>query len=325
MNEVIASLPRVRGDYRLKAALKNWFNVGGPAEILFRPADFDDLQFFLKNLKSDIALNIIGAGSNLIIDDAGVAGVVIKMGSNFAQISHIVASNQSDSEFLQKLNLNEHYLISAGAATLCTNLASYCQHNGIGGLEFLSTIPGSVGGAIAMNAGCYGKEIANCLEGATALDFQGNVSVLSNANLGFSYRCNKSAKNFLFVSGVFQGFASSPELVAAKIAEFKESRRASQPICAKTGGSTFKNPTNDFLATGQEGTARELKAWQLIDAIGFRGKSMGDAQFSEKHCNFLINNGKAKAADLLALGEEARKKVKEKFGIDLEWEIKHLK
>ena len=332
MSNNLVKLPQIRGQYRFNSKIKNWFDVGGPAEIIFRPADFADLEFFLKNLSPEIPLNIIGAASNVIIDDAGIAGVVIKLGAEFAEISHEkIINKSSEQENLIATKAKPEFLIKAGGATPCANLAAYCQIHGIGGLEFLATIPGSIGGAIAMNAGCYGGEIADWLFEVQSLDFKGNSQVLTKADCQFSYRHNHLAKNFIFTAGVFFGIPSTPEAVATKIAEFKNNRELSQPIRAKTGGSTFKNPQNlDFSQVRIDQLpknlleSKQIKAWELIDAIGFRGKKIGGAKFSEKHCNFLINESNAKASDLLALGEEARKKVRKKFGIELEWEIKHL-
>lgn len=287
-------LPKIRGKYKKDAALKTWFDVGGNAEILFKPADLEDLQFFLKNISKDIPVNILGAGSNVIISDEGVKGVVIKLPPEFGKISH------------------GEEIIRAGAANLCGNVALYAKNVGLSGLEFFSGIPGSVGGAIAMNAGCYGSDISQKLIRATAIDFDGNIFELANSDFGFFYRGSTIAKDFIFVEGVFKLEKSSSEIVGKKILELTKQREEAQPIRAKTGGSTFKNPENH-------------KAWQLIDEAGCRGKIIGDAQISEKHCNFMINRGKASAHDLITLGDEVKKAVKEKSGIDLQWEIKILK
>lgn len=287
------NLPKVRGVYRKNAELKSWFDVGGKAEVLFRPADIVDLQFFLKNCPKEIPINILGAASNVIIRDEGVKGVVIRLGGEFAKISY-------DKEFMR-----------VGAAVLCGNVALHSKNAEISGLEFLSGIPGAIGGAIAMNGGCYGSDMSQILVSATALDYDGNLVELKNSDCGFSYRGNKIAKNFIFVEAILKGAKSSSELISQKISEFSKQRETAQPIRAKTGGSTFKNPDS-------------LKAWQLIDEAGCRGKFNGDAQISEKHCNFMINTNKASAQNLIDLGEEVRKKVKEKSGVELEWEIKIL-
>lgn len=303
MNNLLKILPQVRGTYRENAELKNWFDVGGKAEIMFRPADVKDLQDFFKNCPKEIPLNILGAASNVIISDDGVKGVVIRLPGEFAKISH-------DGE-----------LLTAGAAALCGNVALYCKNAALTNLEFFSGVPGSIGGAIAMNAGCYGSDVSQTLVSAKALDFDGNLIELKNSatedNFGFSYRGNKAAKNFIFFEGVFKAEKSTAEAVSKKITELNQQRELAQPIRAKTGGSTFKNP--------QPLNSNAKKAWQLIDEAGCRGKIDGDAQISEKHCNFMINRGKASAQNLLNLGNEVKKLVKEKTGVDLEWEIKFLK
>jgi UDP-N-acetylmuramate dehydrogenase len=285
------NLPKVRGVYRKNATLKTWFNVGGAAEVMFRPADIEDLQCFLKNCPKDIPLHIIGAGSNVIISDSGVKGVVIKMPAEFSKTSH------------------EGEILKVGAANLCGNVALYTKNSGLSGLEFFSGIPGSVGGAIAMNAGCYGSDISQKLISATALDFDGNIFELQNSDFGFFYRGSKVAKNFIFIEGIFQLEKSNSETVGKNILELTKQRETAQPIRAKTGGSTFKNPDNQ-------------KAWELIDQAGCRGKTIGDAQISEKHCNFMINRGKATASDLIELGNEVKRLVKESSAVDLKWEIK---
>jgi UDP-N-acetylmuramate dehydrogenase len=287
------NLPKVRGTYRFNVDLSktNWFRVGGNAQILFLPKDADDLAFFLKNRPQDLPLTVLGVGSNVIINDGGVEGVVIKLGGGFNKISH------------------QNNLLTIGGACLCSNAALYCKVNGLANLEFLTGIPGSIGGAIAMNAGCYDGDVASNLISATAIDFEGNILELTNQDFGFKYRGNSLSKNLIFVEGVFKVENSTPEIVGKKIAEFNQKREAAQPIRSKTGGSTFKNPT-------------DKKAWQLIDDAGCRGMKIGDAQISEKHCNFMINTGNAKAKDLIDLGNLVIDKVKAKSGITLEWEIK---
>ncbi len=290
---MLNSLPKVRGTYRENAELKSWFDVGGRAEIMFRPFDLDDLQDFLKNCSTEIPVQILGAGSNVIISDEGVKGVVIRLPGEFAKISI------------------EGDFVRAGAAALCGNVALSCKNSALSGLEFFSGVPGSIGGAIAMNAGCYGSDIAENLISATALDHQGNLYELKNSDFGFFYRGSKISKNFIFVEGLFRAVKSTFEEVTKKVSELNQQRELAQPIRAKTGGSTFKNP-------------QEKSAWKLIDEAGCRGKIIGDAQISEKHCNFMINRGKARAQDLIDLGTEVKRLVKEKSGIDLEWEIKIL-
>lgn len=288
------NLPKIQGKYKFNTRLKTWFDVGGNCEVIFAPANLEDLQFFLKNIDSTIPLTIVGACSNVIVSDDGIKGVTIKLPAEFAKISH-----QED-------------VITVGAANLCGNVALYSKTQGLSGLEFFSGVPGSVGGAIAMNAGCYGGDVSQKLISARALDFSGNIFELKNSDFEFYYRGSKISNNFIFIEGSFKLEKSSAEEVGKKILELSKQREIAQPIRAKTGGSTFKNPP-------------EKKAWELIDAVGGRGKIIGDAQISEKHCNFMINRGKATATDLIDLGDEVKKQVKEKFGVNLEWEIKILK
>jgi len=293
MSELIKKLPKVRGAYRENVELKSWFDVGGKAEILFRPADIDDLQDFLKNCPKKIPINILGAASNVIVRDEGVKGVVIRLSGEFAKI------------------VQEEENIRAGAAALCGNVALFSRNAALDKMEFLTGIPGSIGGAIAMNGGCYGSDMSQILISAKALDFDGNLIELKNSDFGFYYRGNKISKNFIFVEAILKGEKSTAENVSKKIAELNQQREQAQPIRAKTGGSTFKNPQNN-------------SAWKLIDEAGCRGMIEGDAQISEKHCNFMINRGKASANNLIDLGNKVKKLVKEKSGIDLEWEIKIL-
>lgn len=294
MSSLLERLPKVRGIYRENAELKSWFGVGGKAEVLFRPADISDLQLFLKNRPKDVALNVLGAASNVIIHDEGVKGVVIRLGGEFAKIV-------CDGE-----------LITSGAASLCGNVALSAKNFAIAEFEFLTGIPGSIGGAIAMNGGCYGSDMSQILVSAKALDYQGNLVDLQNADFGFFYRGNKAAKDLIFVEAVMKGAQSNSENIAKKISDLNKQREISQPIRAKTGGSTFKNP-------------KDLKAWQLIDEAGCRGIKNGGAQISEKHCNFMVNNGSASAKELIDLGNIVKNEVKKKTGIDLQWEIKIIK
>jgi UDP-N-acetylmuramate dehydrogenase len=293
MSELIKKLPKVRGVYRENVELKSWFDVGGKAEILFRPADIADLRDFLKNCPKEIPINILGAASNVIVRDEGVKGVVIRLSGEFAKIAQ------------------EEGNIRAGAAALCGNVALFSRNAALDKLEFLTGIPGSIGGAIAMNGGCYGSDVSQILISATVIDFDGNLIELKNSDFGFFYRGNKISKNFIFVEAVLKGEKSTAEIVSQKISELNKQREQAQPIRAKTGGSTFKNPQNN-------------SAWKLIDEAGCRGMIEGDAQISEKHCNFMINRGKASANNLIDLGNKVKKLVKEKSGIDLEWEIKIL-
>jgi len=293
MSELIKKLPKVRGAYRENVELKSWFDVGGKAEILFRPSDIADLQDFLKNCPKEIPINILGAASNVIVRDEGVKGVVIRLSGEFAKITQ------------------EEENIRAGAAALCGNVALFSRNAALDKIEFLTGIPGSIGGAIAMNGGCYGSDMSQILISAKALDFDGNLIELKNSDFGFYYRGNKISKNFIFVEALLKCEKSTAEIVSKKITELNQQREQAQPIRAKTGGSTFKNPQNN-------------SAWKLIDEAGCRGMIEGDAQISEKHCNFMINRGKASANNLIDLGNKVKKLVKEKSGIDLEWEIKIL-
>lgn len=299
---MLEKLPKIRGQYRQNAKLKSWFDVGGNAEILFKPADIADLQHFLKQRPKEISLTVLGAMSNVIIRDGGIEGVVIKLGGAFANVK--IADE----------------IITVGCAALCGNVATHLKMAGLTGLEFLSGIPGSIGGAIAMNAGCYNGDISQVLISAKALDYNGNLVELSNfatvSDFNFGYRENKIAANYIFVEARFKAIKSGVAEVSRKIEELCQKRELTQPIRAKTGGSTFKNPFPDDLT--------QKKAWQLIDEAGCRGLRLNDAQMSEKHCNFMINTNKARASDLIDLGNNIKDLVKKKSGIDLKWEIKIL-
>jgi UDP-N-acetylmuramate dehydrogenase len=294
-------LPKVQGSYRFNVDLSKttWFQVGGKADVLFRPKDIEDLSFFLKNKEPDLKVTIIGVGSNLIIREGGVEGVVVKLGKEFTNISH------------------ENDVLTAGAGALCANVALYSKLNALTNLEFLTGIPGSIGGAIAMNAGCYDGDVSQSLISAKVMNFSGEVMEIANEDFGFSYRSNKLARELFILEGKFKVAKSTSEEVSTKIASFNKKREESQPIRSKTGGSTFKNPakTSTQNVDGK-------KAWQLIDESGARGMKVGDAQMSEKHCNFMINNGNAKSQDLIDLGNKVIDLVKEKTGVTLEWEIK---
>jgi UDP-N-acetylmuramate dehydrogenase len=288
-------LPPVRGSIARDAALKDmmWFRAGGPADVLFRPADVEDLGMFLAARSRDIPVTVIGVGSNLLVRDGGMPGTVVRLPASFGKIE----ANGTR--------------IRAGAAALDAHVARVAADAGIAGLEFLRGVPGTVGGALRMNAGCYGREIADIFVEATALDGEGRLHTLTKADMGFSYRHSEAREGLIFVEALFEGTPDKPEAIKARMEDLAGNREASQPIRAKTGGSTFKNPP------GQ-------KAWELIDRAGCRGLMHGAAQVSEKHCNFLINTGDATAADIEALGEEVRRRVKETQGVSLEWEIKRI-
>jgi UDP-N-acetylmuramate dehydrogenase len=295
-------LPAVRGqllrDERL--APFTWFRVGGPADVLFLPADADDLADFLRALPNQTPLLPIGVGSNLIVRDGGVPGVVVRLaGRQWAQIEAPDGAR-----------------IKAGAGALDAMVAKASAKAGVTGLEFYAGIPGTIGGALTMNAGCYGSETKDVLVEATAIDRAGSRLILSNADFGFSYRHNALPEGLIFLDATFQGALDDPAAVAARMAEITSKREGSQPIREKTGGSTFKNP---MLPSGEKGSA-----WKLVDEAGMRGHRRGGAQVSEKHANFLINAAEAIAADIEGLGEDVRAAVKAKHGVELEWEIKRV-
>lgn len=303
---MIENLPKVRGRYSENASLgeKGWFRCGGTADVVFKPADCEDLQDFLEKLDSAIPVYVFGAMSNCIIRDGGLRGVVIRLGRAFSEIQ--VGGDH----------------IKAGALALDANVAQVSAENGLGGLEFLSGIPGSIGGALRMNAGCYGVETKDVLIECEAIDRQGRFHILTPDQMGISYRHTEVPDDYIFLSATLQGKQETPQEVQARIFEIKEKRETSQPIREKTGGSTFANPSSEQLS--QAGLSEDTKVWKLIDQVGGRGLTIGGAQMSEKHCNFMINIGTARASDLEALGEEIRTRVLDKFGITLRWEIKRI-
>jgi UDP-N-acetylmuramate dehydrogenase len=289
------ALPKVRGTYTYDAPIRDlvWFRVGGPAQVLLRPADSDDLAAFLAARPAGLPVTVIGVGSNLLVRDGGIPGVVVRLPAAFGRIAA------------------EGTRVRAGAAALDATVARVAADAGIAGLEFLRGVPGTIGGALRMNAGCYGREIKDVFVEATAVDRAGKIRTLSPADMAFAYRKAGAADDLIFVEAVLQGTPGEPAAIRARMEELSENREASQPIRARTGGSTFKNPPGH-------------KAWQLVDAAGCRGLGLGGAQVSEKHTNFLINTGAATAAELEALGEEVRRRVKQTSGLDLEWEIKRV-
>lgn len=305
-SRLIERLPPVRGRYSENAPLggMTWFQVGGPAEVLFKPADQDDLAKFLAGCPEDVPVAIMGVASNLIIRDGGIPGVTVRLGRDFATIE------------------TEGTEVYAGAAALDMNVALTCARAGVGGLEFFSGIPGTIGGALRMNAGAYGTETIDVLIEAEAIDRDGVLRCLKpGVDMNLTYRNNDIPENFIFVGARFRGCAENPVVIERRMNEIKERRAASQPIKSKTGGSTFANPLPEELA----GTAHEgKKAWQLIDAAGCRGLTIGGAQMSEKHCNFMINTGGATAENLEALGETVRKRVFDMAGVWLRWEIRRI-
>ena len=297
---LIERLPPVRGRLTENAALAGitWFRVGGPAEVMFRPADRDDLVAFLASKPADVAVTVIGVGSNLLMRDGGVPGVVVRLGRGFADVAI------------------DGTTVRAGAATLDLNVALSARDAGVACLEFLSGIPGTIGGALRMNGGAYGKEMKDVTVGAEALDASGRVHRLSLAELGFSYRHSGVAEDWIFLSAELAGTRDTPQAIAARMQEIQTKREDTQPIRTRTGGSTFANP--------KQPEAQGRRAWELIDGAGCRGLTRGGAIVSEKHCNFLINTGNATAADLEGLGEEVRRRVFERFGVALEWEIRRI-
>ncbi len=292
---LIDRLPPVRGRYRENAPLASitWFRVGGPAEVMFRPADRDDLVAFLAHKPADVPVTVVGVGSNLLVRDGGVRGVVLRLGRGFAEIKA------------------EHHDIVCGAAALDLNVADAAKLAGIGGLEFLCGVPGTLGGALRMNAGAYGKELRDVLVEAEASDPAGTVHRLGPDDFGFAYRRTAVPEDWIFLATRLRGHPEAPEAIARRMAEVRAARGDTQPIRSRTGGSTFKNPPGE-------------KAWQLIDRAGCRGLRRGGAMVSAQHCNFLINTGTANAADIEGLGEEVRARVRETCGVELEWEIRRI-
>lgn len=271
----------------------NWFRVGGRAEFLFRPESTQDLSEFLALLPREIPVTVLGVGSNLIVRDAGIDGVVVKLGRGFVEYSC------------------EGETIQSGAGALDVSVAQFAADNAIAGLEFLSGIPGTIGGAVRMNAGAYGSDVSQVLIEAEIVERGGKIRNVSAAEMGFVYRNSALPEGAIITRATFRGRAGNKSEILHKIEDISISREETQPIRARTGGSTFKNPEGH-------------KAWELIDQAGCRGLMRGMAQVSEKHCNFLINTGGATAAELEALGEEVRVRVQEKTGILLEWEIKRI-
>lgn len=291
---LIDRLPRPRGRLVADAPLgpQTWFRTGGPAEVLFRPADVEDLSSFLAALPADVAVTVLGVGSNLLVRDGGVRGVVIRLMRGFTAIA--VEGNE----------------LVSGAGAPDLNVALTARDHGLAGLEFLSGIPGTIGGAIAMNGGAYGGELSQVLVSAEAVDRRGAVHRVAAADLGFSYRHSAAPADWIFTSARLRATPGDQLAIARRIAEIDAARTESQPR-SRTGGSTFVNPDGH-------------KAWELIDRAGCRGLRIGEAQVSEKHCNFLINLGAATAAEIEALGEEVRRRVHAHSGVQLTWEIKRI-
>ena len=290
-----ARMPELRGRLLANQPLGEftWFRVGGPAQAFFMPEDENDLAYFLRNLPTEIPVTVIGAGSNLIVRDGGVTGAVIRLGRGFNEVK-----------------VEEEHRITVGTAMLDVMVARAAQPAGVAGLAFLSGIPGTIGGALRMNGGAYGGETKDVLIESHGVDRQGNLRKFTNGEMGFSYRHCSVPDDVIFTTAVLQGRAGQPDDIAAEMATIKKKRESSQPR-NRTGGSTFKNPPGH-------------SAWKLVDDAGCRGLTIGGAQVSELHSNFLINLGGATAADIENLGETVREKVKAHSGVEMEWEIKRV-
>ncbi|MBC6441344.1 MAG: UDP-N-acetylmuramate dehydrogenase [Rhodospirillales bacterium] len=288
-------LPRIRGSYRFEADLAKttWFRAGGRADVLFRPADEDDLAFFMTNRPLDMPVTVLGVGSNLLVRDGGIPGVTIRLGRGFTDI----AVKACD--------------VTAGTGALDLNVAKVAAQAGVAGLEFLVGVPGTIGGAVRMNAGAYEHELKDVLVGARAVDPRGVVHELGPDHLGHNYRHSSVPEGWVFTACSIRGTDGAPGEITARMEAIQRSRAASQPIRERTGGSTFRNPMG-------------RKAWELIDAAGCRGLRRGAAMVSEQHCNFLINTGNASATELEELGEDVRRRVFESQGVRLEWEIRRI-
>ena len=294
--DLIDRLPQVRGRLQADVPLGDltWFRVGGPAEVLFSPADAEDLGDFLRALDADIAVTVIGVGSNLLVRDGGVPGVVIRLGKGFGGI-----------------DIEPEVRVRAGAAVPDVKVSRAALDAGISGLTFFRGIPGTIGGALRMNGGAYGRETKDVLVQARAVNRAGDEVTLSLHEMHYTYRHCGAPEDLIFVEALFQGEPGDTDTIAAEMKAITQSRESTQPVRSRTGGSTFKNPEGG-------------KAWELVDAAGMRGFSVGAAMVSEKHCNFLINTGGASAEDLETLGETVRERVLETSGVSLEWEIRRI-
>jgi UDP-N-acetylmuramate dehydrogenase len=297
VDEVKARAPKLRGRLVADAPIAEatWFRVGGPAEALFSPADEDDLAYLLSALPREIPVTTIGLGSNLIVRDGGIPGLIIRLGGRA----------------FGAVEIADDCRVVAGAAAPDQFVAKAAAKAGVDGVAFLRGVPGSIGGALVMNAGAHGGEVKDTLIEAHGIDRAGAKRVFSNTEMGFAYRRSSAPDDIVFTTATFQGRPGNAAAIEAEMERITRAREASQPVREKTGGSTFKNP----LA---------MKAWELIDKAGCRGLSLGGAQVSTMHCNFLINTGQATSGDLEALGEEVKRRVFETTGVALEWEIKRI-
>ena len=294
--DLSAKLPELKGRMAANAPLSDitWFRVGGPAQLLFTPADESDLTYFLGQCPGELPVTVIGLGSNLLVRDGGIPGVVIRLGRGFGAIT-----------------IEQGNRLRAGAAVPDVKVARAAADAGIAGLSFYRGIPGCVGGALRMNGGAHGRETKDVLSEARAVDRSGRIHTLDAADMNYGYRDCGAPPDYIFTQALFQGDAGNREEILAEMEEIADYREQAQPIKSRTGGSTFKNPPGH-------------SAWKLIDAAGCRGFKVGGARVSEKHCNFLINEGGATGADLEQLGETVRARVKDTSGIELEWEIRRL-
>jgi len=292
-----ATMPALRGRMVANASMADltWFRVGGPAQVLFSPADEEDLAYFLGRLPQEVPVTVVGLGSNLIVRDGGVPGVVIRLGGKgFGTVA-----------------VEDGHRVRAGTAVPDVKVSRAAADASIDGLAFFRGIPGSIGGALRMNAGAHGGETTDILVKVRGVGRKGDIRVFSHADMGFAYRHSSAPADVIFTQALFQGRPGDQTAIQAEMERVTEAREAAQPIKEKTGGSTFKNPPGS-------------KAWKLIDAAGCRGLVVGDALVSEMHCNFLINRGNATATDIENLGEEVRRRVRENSGVELEWEIKRI-
>ncbi|MDH3580857.1 MAG: UDP-N-acetylmuramate dehydrogenase [Hyphomicrobiales bacterium] len=294
--DLTSAMPDLRGRLKANAHLSEitWFRVGGPAQVLFTPADEGDLAYFLKACPDTLPITIIGLGSNLLVRDAGIAGAVIRLGRGFSEIT-----------------VEDGYRLRVGAGVPDVKVARAAADAGIAGLAFYRGIPGGVGGALRMNGGAHGRETRDVLVEARAVGCDGTICTLSRDDMHYDYRHCGAPADLIFTQALFQGEAGDKAEIQAEMADIADYREQAQPVKARTGGSTFKNPPGH-------------SAWKLIDAAGCRGLQIGGAKVSEKHCNFMINEGNATAADLEDLGETVRRRVAETSGIELEWEIRRL-
>ena len=294
LKRLMENLPAVRGRIRSCVPLGQvtWFRVGGPAEVMFRPEDVDDLVDFMANKPGHIPVMPMGVGSNLLVRDGGIDGVVVRLGRSLVEVKI------------------DGTTVTVGAGALDANVAQATMASGLTGLEFLSGIPGTIGGALRMNAGAYGREIKDTVTSAIAVDGEGVLHKLSFNDLGLAYRKCRVPEDWIFTSATFQTELGDPQNISTAITAIQDARSKTQPVRARTGGSTFRNPE-----TG-------AKAWEFIDEAGYRGKARGGAMVSDQHCNFLINTGDATAEDLETLGEEVRAAVAENSGVTLDWEIR---